>query len=255
MVMSSLQRGNLSPCSRLPTTVESLTTPVPWWVWMRRSCAPSRCVKWPFPFVVKQMSASFLLFVSVSNSASLINVVKDSSLLCYWSSRFWSQQTRNCILTAEGEEWVLDDLSPRHEIQPSLLRPRNNTRRVPLPQPATPPNALIPLPPKHPRQQTATKQTSVQGSIYVFIFLSETISSCLFGCSCAIFSVRENVRMMQRVWLYSVWMAFYFPSALVPSVLFYFSFVDICDVNSNLDAGEKGERGGREKERSLSCLC
>lgn len=53
------------------------------------------------------------------------------------SYRFWSQQIRNCILTAEGEEWDLGDRSPHHEIQPSLPRPRNNTRWVPLPQPAT----------------------------------------------------------------------------------------------------------------------
>ena len=57
MVMSFSPRGSSSPYSRLPTTVESLTTLVPWWVWMRRSCAPSRCV---FECVVQDMTAGWL---------------------------------------------------------------------------------------------------------------------------------------------------------------------------------------------------
>lgn len=114
---------------------------------------------------------------------------------CCFCHRFWSQQIRNCILMAEGEEWDLGDRSPHHEIQPSPPKPRNNTRWVPLPQPATPPPPRWPTAPFFfflylpnlffPRHQMAAKQTSVQGSI-MFFFLSKMIFKSLFGCLCAI---------------------------------------------------------------------
>lgn len=42
MVMSSLPSGSLWRSSQLPTTVESSTTLVAWWAWMKPWCAPFR---------------------------------------------------------------------------------------------------------------------------------------------------------------------------------------------------------------------
>ena len=162
MVMSFSQSGNLSPYSRPPTTVESLTMLVPWWVWMRHSCAPSRCVKlnpclYKFlcllpvlcfeNYVVQKIKwCVFCMYCTLIFTPVVLHTVSpyrgQSVKLnenCCFCHRFWSQQIRNCILMAEGEEWDLGDRSPHHEIQPSLPRPRNNTRWVPLSQPATPP--------------------------------------------------------------------------------------------------------------------
>lgn len=135
---------------------------------------------------------------------------------------------------AEGEGWDLGDRSPRHEIRPRLPRPRNNSRWIPLPQPASPLSAshfslffilLSPIPPQNlsfPCQQSS----SVQGSITVF--LSKTIFNCLFGCLRALFCVsvkkKKKVGMILRELLYSVCM-FFFLLLFLLYLLFCFTVI------------------------------
>lgn len=126
---------------------------------------------------------------------------------------------------AEEEEWDLGDRSPRREIRPRLPRPRNNSRWIPLPQPATllSTQLFFPLPPKLvlPRHQTATKQTSVQGSIMFFLSETNCWFACTFLCECVI-KKSENDTEGNAVFCMYV---FFF--LLIPLFIFPCHFVEL----------------------------
>ncbi len=102
-------------------------------------------------------------------------------VLCL-SLRFLSQPIRSCT-TVEEVEWVQGVQLPRHEIQPRVEKPRNNTRwMAPPPQRPLSQNSLFwPLSFStslfSSRLQTAVKQNSTQGwspflslSLLIFFF-------------------------------------------------------------------------------------
>jgi len=138
---------------------------------------------------------------------------------------------------AEGEGWDLGDRSPRHEIRPRLPRQRNNSRWIPLPQPASPLSAshfslffilLSPIPPQNlsfPCQQSS----SVQGSITVF--LSKTIFNCLFGCLRALFCVsvkkKKSRNDSEGIAVFCMYVFFSSSFSPVPAVLFHCHFVEM----------------------------
>lgn len=122
----------------------------------------------------------------------------------------------------EGEEWDPGGRSLLHEIQPRPPRPRNNTRWVPLTQPATPspplcrPNALFfPLPPKlvSPSSTNGNKADKCPGFNHVFSSLKLFLTVCVqfFVCLCVcVYKEKTAVRMMQRESLCCVCMFLFF---------------------------------------------
>lgn len=181
---------------------------------------------------------------------------------CCFCHRFWSQQIRNCILMAEGEEWDLGDRSPHHEIQPSPPKPRNNTRWVPLPQPATPPPPVGPLLLfffSSTSQTCFSLVTKWQQSRQVsrvqscfFFSLRWFLSLCLAVCVQFYCVEKKDVWMTQEELLYSVCMYvcfnfFCLPS--VPSALFSCLFVQVGSCPSVMFFPKPGCRGGRGREK------
>ncbi len=115
-------------------------------------------------------------------------------VLCL-SLRFLSQQIRSCT-TVEEVEWVQGVQLPRHEIQPRVEKPRNNTRWM-APPPQRPLSQNSPFWPLSfstslfsSRLQTAVKQNSTQGwspflslSLFIF-FLHVTLQMCVYKWDC-----------------------------------------------------------------------
>lgn len=130
----------------------------------------------------------------------------------------------------EGEEWDPGGRSLLHEIQPRPPRPRNNTRWVPLTQPATPspplcrPNALFfPLPPKlvSPSSTNGNKADKCPGFNHVFSSLKLFLTVCVqfFVCLCVYKEKNSSENDAEGIAVLCMYVSiFFFPP--VSSVLF-----------------------------------
>lgn len=86
------------------------------------------------------------LWEDMSIFGSLLAVVRCSLLSACLFLRSLSQLIRSCT-TVEEVEWAQDVQSLRHEIQPRVGKPRNNTRWITPPSPTL---SLLKIPYSHP---------------------------------------------------------------------------------------------------------
>jgi hypothetical protein len=78
MVMNFLPSGSWSLFSQHQTTVASLTMLVPWCLWMKHSCAPSRY--WRYCW----LSVTYFVILWYVSSVTEVKILQHCAIFCNW---------------------------------------------------------------------------------------------------------------------------------------------------------------------------